>query len=166
MGKCSILHLISLSNRPRIQLAANALKDGQGVAWIGRQTLRHLKVPMTDNFGLFADCFQKLQSQRLAKVLHHINTTSKSETEQNDDGNSIAPKLGKFSHYSCFTLAHFMALVSKPASKAFDPDVSLIVISSVSALINSALPRSHEPRTSGAKNSGGKPKTSDLSKPD
>ncbi|CEJ84868.1 hypothetical protein VHEMI03600 [[Torrubiella] hemipterigena] len=118
-----------------IQLTANALKDGQGVAWI--------------------DCFQKLQSQRLAKVLHHINNNPKSETNQNEDGNSIAPKLGKFSHYSCFTLAHFMALVSKPASKAFDPDVSLIVISSVSALINSALPRSHEPRTSGTKNSGG-----------
>lgn len=52
--------------------------------------------------------------------------------------------IGTFTHYSCLTLPHFMALISRPASTVFDASVSVVIISSVSALINSALPRSHE----------------------
>lgn len=48
-----------------------------------------------------------------------------------------------FTHYSCFTLPHFLALLSRPSSTTIPADTVLIVINSVSALVNAALPRSH-----------------------
>lgn len=50
----------------------------------------------------------------------------------------------KLVRYSCMTLPHLLALISRPATTAIAADVSLIVISSLSALINSSLPRSLE----------------------
>ena len=48
-----------------------------------------------------------------------------------------------FTRYSCFTLPHFLALLSRPSSTTIPAGTSLIVINCVSALINAALPRSH-----------------------
>lgn len=50
----------------------------------------------------------------------------------------------KLVHYSCMTLPHLLAFISRPTTTAIASDVSLIVISSLSALINSSLPRSLE----------------------
>lgn len=50
----------------------------------------------------------------------------------------------KLVHYSCMTLPHLLAFISRPTTTAIAPGVSLIVISSLSALINSSLPRSLE----------------------
>ncbi|KAF4338071.1 DNA repair rhp55 [Fusarium beomiforme] len=60
----------------------------------------------------------------------------------------------RFYHYSCFTLPHLVALVSRPTAKLIPSNCSLMVISSLSALVNSALPKSHDGKTA-FKNSKG-----------
>ncbi|UNI21637.1 hypothetical protein JDV02_007611 [Purpureocillium takamizusanense] len=50
----------------------------------------------------------------------------------------------RFKHYSCLTLPHLMALVSRPTPEMVSLGVSLVVISSASALFNSALPRAQD----------------------
>jgi hypothetical protein len=54
----------------------------------------------------------------------------------------------KLVQYSCMTLPHLLAFISRPTTTAIASDVSLIVISSSSALINSSLPRSLEAKGS------------------
>lgn len=50
----------------------------------------------------------------------------------------------KLVQYSCMTLPHLLAFISRPTTTTIASNVSLIVISSPSALINSSLPRSLE----------------------
>ncbi|KAL9488552.1 hypothetical protein ACSS6W_000829 [Trichoderma asperelloides] len=103
-----------------IQLAANALSDGHGVVWV--------------------DCFQKLQTQRIANVLKSVKESRLLANIENVQ--DIDP--AKLVRYSCMTLPHLLALISRPTTTSIAADVSLIVISSLSALINSSLPRSLE----------------------
>lgn len=49
--------------------------------------------------------------------------------------------LDKYVHYACPSLAHFIALMCRPSSSSLPPDVALIVIDSLSALVNHAFPR-------------------------
>lgn len=63
-----------------------------------------------------------------------------SEAHKEAQGSSSS----RFSHYSCLTLPHFVALVSRPTPKSIAENCSLLVVSSLSALINSAVPRSHD----------------------
>ncbi|PTB60812.1 hypothetical protein M431DRAFT_537882 [Trichoderma harzianum CBS 226.95] len=103
-----------------IQLAANALSGGNGVVWV--------------------DCFQKLQSQRIANVLKSVKESRHSA--ETGDTQEIDPS--KLVQYSCMTLPHLLAFISRPTTTTIASDVSLIIISSPSALINSSLPRSLE----------------------
>lgn len=50
----------------------------------------------------------------------------------------------KLVQYSCMTLPHLLAFISRPTTTTIASDASLIIISSPSALINSSLPRSLE----------------------
>ncbi|KAL7950232.1 P-loop containing nucleoside triphosphate hydrolase protein [Trichoderma barbatum] len=105
-----------------IQLAANALSDGNGVVWV--------------------DCFQKLQTQRIANVLKCVKESRRlagAEDTQDVDPNKLV-------QYSCMTLPHLLAFISRPTATNIAPNVSLMIISSPSALINSSLPRSLEGR--------------------
>lgn len=47
-----------------------------------------------------------------------------------------------------------MALVSRPTKDSFSPDVSLVVISMASALLNSTLPKTHDGKTHARGNKG------------
>ncbi|KAL7789009.1 P-loop containing nucleoside triphosphate hydrolase protein [Trichoderma ceciliae] len=105
-----------------IQLAANALCDGNGVVWV--------------------DCFQKLQAKRIAGVLKRVKEAR--SLAGTGDAQDVDPS--KLVQYSCMTLPHLLALISRPTTATIAPDVSLIIISSPSALINPSLPRSLEGR--------------------
>ncbi|KAL7916016.1 P-loop containing nucleoside triphosphate hydrolase protein [Trichoderma velutinum] len=105
-----------------IQLAANALSGGNGVVWV--------------------DCFQRLQTQRIAHVLKCVKESRR--LAETGDVQEIDPS--KLVQYSCMTLPHLLALISRPTTTTIATDVSLIIISSLSALINSSLPRSLEGR--------------------
>ncbi|OAA40770.1 DNA recombination/repair protein RecA/RadB, ATP-binding domain protein [Beauveria brongniartii RCEF 3172] len=104
------------------QLAANALNKEGGAVWI--------------------DCFQKTPDERLSAALEKIQLGK--ETPAIDPASTEKASNGdNFTQYSCFTLPHFLALLSRPSSTTIPAGTSLIVVNCVSALINSALPRSH-----------------------
>ncbi|CAK7228603.1 hypothetical protein SCUCBS95973_006938 [Sporothrix curviconia] len=100
-----------------LQLAANALCRGNSVVWI--------------------DCFQGVCHDRLADVVDHRC--------QGVDG---AKDLEEgFVHYVCPSLPHFIAMLCPPPPAqppCIPADTSLVVIDSLSALVNSALPRTVE----------------------
>ncbi|KAH7165481.1 P-loop containing nucleoside triphosphate hydrolase protein [Dactylonectria macrodidyma] len=103
-----------------IQLATNTLCDGEAVVWV--------------------DCFQSVYSDRVKAVVDSTRKTRVCpvpEAGQESD-------LSRFFHYSCLTLPHLIALVSRPTLKSIPTNCSLFVISSLSALINAALPKSHD----------------------
>ncbi|KAK3187393.1 hypothetical protein K4F52_003738 [Lecanicillium sp. MT-2017a] len=107
-----------------IQLASETICSGNSVVWI--------------------DCFQKVQIPRIKAVLE----ASISKRGLKTDNEAEETLLGNLTHYSCLTLPHFLALISRPTPKAIAPNTSLVVVNSISALVNSALPRSHENRSS------------------
>jgi hypothetical protein len=76
-------------------------------------------------------------SLALSKV-RETHSTSAATAE--DDDNS------KFIHYDCLTLPHLIALISRPTAKSLPQDTTLVVLSSLTALINSALPKSQDER--------------------
>lgn len=84
----------------------------------------------------FSDCCQEVDRQRLSAV---VNTT---KADKFLDGERTAvvedPSLV---HYSCLTLPHLMAIVSRPMATSTATSVALVVIDSITALINSALPK-------------------------
>ncbi|KAI5463418.1 hypothetical protein BGZ63DRAFT_353263 [Mariannaea sp. PMI_226] len=85
-----------------------------------------------------------------------VNTATKAHSS---DAENEAPdkSLSLFFHYSCLTLPHFIALVSRPTPKSIAANCSLLVISSLSALINSAVPKSHENKTAPTTSKGPTP---------
>ncbi|KAL7922290.1 P-loop containing nucleoside triphosphate hydrolase protein [Trichoderma austrokoningii] len=109
-----------------MQLAANALSDGNRVVWV--------------------DCFQKFGTERMANVLKSVKESRL--LAEKDNVQDIDP--AKLVHYSCMKLPHLLGFLSRPTTTAIAADVSLIVISSLWALINSSLPKSME-RTGGKK---------------
>ncbi|KAJ4015080.1 hypothetical protein NW766_005411 [Fusarium irregulare] len=101
------------------------------------------------------DCFQPLQPERLRAVTKAVkarrNEQSPSEVEATDAQESDA---ARFYQYSCFTLPHLVSLVSRPTAKLIPVNTSLVVIDAFSALVNSALPKSHDGKST-SKNSKG-----------
>ncbi|KAL1899069.1 hypothetical protein Sste5346_002991 [Sporothrix stenoceras] len=100
-----------------LQLAANALQQGGNVVWI--------------------DCLQSLCYDRLGDVYD-------SRCEGTDGARSLEDGFG---HYVCPSLPHFIAMLCPPppAQPACIPaDTTLLVVDSLSALVNAALPRTVE----------------------
>lgn len=103
-----------------IQMAANTMCDGHGVVWV--------------------DCFQKVPRARVARVIESVKASRDRDTP-GDAGPAI--DWAKFAHYSCLTLPHLMALISQPIGDG----ASLVVLSSISSLLNSALPKPLDGKT-------------------
>ncbi|KAF5986887.1 hypothetical protein FBULB1_2240 [Fusarium bulbicola] len=90
--------------------------------------------------------------------------TNAAKTRRNSQANAALDALespsgdsSRFYHYSCFTLPHLVALVSRPTAKLIPHNCSLMVISSLSALVNSALPKSHDGKATSKSNKGPSP---------
>ncbi|RSL50465.1 hypothetical protein CEP54_011906 [Fusarium duplospermum] len=122
-----------------LQLAANALRDGNAVVWV--------------------DCFQAIPHNRLKAV---INAVKDNQGDSDVEAHDVEGDAGRFLHYSCLTLPHFVALISRPTAKAIPANSSLVVISSLSALVNSALPKSHDGRAISKSAKGPSPSTKRL----
>ncbi|KAL3590074.1 hypothetical protein FPOAC2_12256 [Fusarium poae] len=110
-----------------LQLTANALYNGDAVVWI--------------------DCFQALQRDRL-------RTVTKAVQARRNGPSSTEVDASQFYHYSCFTLPHLISLVSRPTTKLIPMNISLVIISSFSALVNSALPKSNDSKSASTGNKG------------
>lgn len=61
---------------------------------------------------------------------------------------SLEDQKKNFLHFRTPTLAHLIALLCKPTTNAIPSDTSLIVIDTLSSLVNYAFPRNFEPRQS------------------
>ncbi|KAG9259066.1 P-loop containing nucleoside triphosphate hydrolase protein [Emericellopsis atlantica] len=118
-----------------LQLAANAIKDNQDVVWL--------------------DCFQDISLSRLRDVLEHHDEDPSSPSTRKPPG--AGSGLDHFAHYKCLTLPHFIALISRPTTKALPESTSLVVISSIAVLINSALPKAQDGRFQAKLNRGSTP---------
>lgn len=55
-------------------------------------------------------------------------------------------RLDAFTHYTCPSLPHFIALLCRPTAACIPQGTSLIVVDSLSALINHAFPKLPETR--------------------
>ncbi|VUC24822.1 unnamed protein product [Clonostachys rosea] len=104
-----------------IQLTANALAHGDTVVWV--------------------DCFQSVSPDRMTKVVDAVKKTQVSELDPHQDSSESAEALRGVTHYSCLTLPHFIALVSKPSPRLIPENTSLFIVSSLTTLINSVLPK-------------------------
>ncbi|TPX11962.1 uncharacterized protein E0L32_007265 [Thyridium curvatum] len=103
-----------------VQIAANALRRGEGVIWV-------------------ADAFHPMSHGRLSAL---------SQGLPGDDAEQQTMQQTSFAHFTCATLHHFIALLCRPAPACVPPDTTLIVIDSLSALINHAFPRLQEAKGS------------------
>ncbi|PHH65278.1 hypothetical protein CDD81_2690 [Ophiocordyceps australis] len=79
---------------------------------------------------VWIDCFNTVDKQRIMRVIDGTKASKR-----------LAIKLDKFIHYSCLTLPHLMALMSRPPTMSVCAGAALVVISGLSALVNSTLPK-------------------------
>ncbi|KAK0645698.1 hypothetical protein B0T16DRAFT_390264 [Cercophora newfieldiana] len=84
--------------------------------------------------------FHPVSSERLRTVV-----TSASE----DNDKVTASRLEAFTHYTCPSLPHFIALLCRPTTSCVAPNTDLIVIDSLSALLNHAFPKAPDGRAAG-----------------
>jgi hypothetical protein len=55
-------------------------------------------------------------------------------------------RLDGFTHYPCPSLPHLIALLCRPTASSIPPGTSLVVVDSLSALLNHAFPKLPETR--------------------
>ncbi|KAJ3521172.1 hypothetical protein NM208_g13414 [Fusarium decemcellulare] len=123
-----------------LQLTANALCSGDAVVWV--------------------DCFQAVQHDRLKAVLETEKKSRKVNSPEGSNAQEVdGSDASRFYHYSCLTLPHFVALISRPTAKSIPANSSLVIISSLSALVNSALPKSHDGKAVSKLGKGPSPST-------
>lgn len=104
-----------------IQAAINVLRDGKSVVWV--------------------DCFHPVCHERFTHLF---------DAAPAKEGANAADSLDKLVHFTCPTLAHFIALLCRPTQSSIPSDTALIVVDSLSALVNHAFPRI--PASRGANN--------------
>ncbi|KAI1447606.1 P-loop containing nucleoside triphosphate hydrolase protein [Annulohypoxylon stygium] len=107
-----------------IQLAANILCQGEKVIWV--------------------DGFHPISPRRL----HDVIVSTQSPSSPSPTPPSIEGQTDNFLHFRAPTLAHLIGLLCKPTSNAIPDNTSLIVIDTLSSLLNHAYPRSFETRRS------------------
>ena len=79
-----------------------------------------------------ADCFYPVSRDRLTEVCRARGAGGE---------DTASDHLDRFVQYSCPSLAHFIALLCRPTRSSLPPDIALIVVDSLSALLNHAFPR-------------------------
>ncbi|KAG5932981.1 hypothetical protein E4U53_001137 [Claviceps sorghi] len=136
-----------------IQLATTSLQNAENVVWIGELCTKHMHTV----WYIADDCFQELQAVRLEHALLRKSRPLKDSPTvkaSGKDKQAAFTSQGNFAHFSCLTLPHLMALISRPNSKAIPERVALVVVSSLSALINSWLPKAVDKTTDSKPNRG------------
>ncbi|KAG5973738.1 hypothetical protein E4U55_000309 [Claviceps digitariae] len=125
-------------------------QNAENVIWIGElctdDTAHH--VVIADSMPCPIDCFQELQTFRLEDALRVPDPLIGKGVRENK--RAAFNSHGKFIHFSCLTLPHLMALISRPNPRVIPERVALVIVSNLSALINSWLPKAVE-KTTGIK---------------
>lgn len=87
------------------------------------------------------DCAYSVCGQRLAAVIEEVQKARPSTEEQPAKTDS-----DNFAHYSCPTLPHLVALLCRPAAATVPANTALVVIDSLSSLVNHAFPKAPDGR--------------------
>lgn len=116
--------LTERGGRQSIQLVANALSDGHAAVWV--------------------DCSFSVCGQRLKDVAQAIREARSTGSASEPTTSGLIAE--KFTHYSCPTLAHLIALLCRPTATTLPKDTAVVVVSSLSTLVNHAFPKSSENR--------------------
>ncbi|KAK3949443.1 P-loop containing nucleoside triphosphate hydrolase protein [Pseudoneurospora amorphoporcata] len=104
-----------------IQLAANCLNEGKGVVWV--------------------DGFHRVPIERMRSVL---GSKVKKDKDGEQEGATVDEHLDALTHYTCPSLPHSIALLCRPTPSCIPQNTSLIVVDSLSALVNHTFPRTPE----------------------
>jgi len=91
---------------------------------------------------VYTDGFHGVSSERLRAI-------SRSTTAEDGDGKTTERHLELFTHYTCPSLPHLIALLCRPTASCVPKDTALVVVDALSALINHAFPKVPDPRTAG-----------------
>ncbi|KAL2141288.1 hypothetical protein VTI28DRAFT_2623 [Corynascus sepedonium] len=100
-----------------VQLAAHCLSQSHRVVWV--------------------DGFHRVPPERLRAVVGKVTGEGKDADLGRLDG---------FTHYTCPTLPHLIALLCRPTASCVPQGTSLVVVDSLSALVNHAFPKLPETR--------------------
>ncbi|KAI0537579.1 P-loop containing nucleoside triphosphate hydrolase protein [Xylaria digitata] len=103
-----------------MQIAANTLLDGSKVVWV--------------------DTFHHICHNRLGKVIDLSCSSSEGPKTSLNASDAVANLV----HYFTPTLAHLIGLLCKPGASSVPSGTSLIIIDSLSGLINHAFPKNLE----------------------
>lgn len=106
----------------------NALQAGGRVTWI--------------------DALHPMLPSRMEKVLAYTSSFSSPGQETTSQA-CWARVASRFAHFTCPSFAHFVALVCRSTHQSISSDTSLLVIDSLSALVNHSYPKGHEASKSG-----------------
>lgn len=96
-----------------------------------------LKLAFVDSrLTLHLDGFHRVPIERLRSIV-----------DEKTGENKYADRNGldSFAHFTCPSLPHFIALLCRPTALCIPQGASLVVVDSLSALINHALPKLPEP---------------------
>ncbi|KAI1104112.1 P-loop containing nucleoside triphosphate hydrolase protein [Jackrogersella minutella] len=106
----------------RIQLVANALRQGERVIWV--------------------DGFHPISPRRL----HDVIVSARCSPSQPAPTPLIEDQTDNFLHFRAPTLAHLIGLLCKPTSNSIPSNTSLVVIDTLSSLLSHAYPRNFDTR--------------------
>lgn len=101
-----------------------------------------------DNSVVWVDCFHPVCRDRITDLC--AAAAAGSDTAPSDP-------LDKLVHYCCPSLAHFVALLCRPTQSSLPVDTALVVVDSLSALVNHAFPRTPAPKAANKGNNKGMP---------
>lgn len=141
------------------------LKAPQPDAWIGYKPLQTCCVRAKLLYGLVSkrdtiklgrqladfgtlDCFYSACHSRFKDFCQNALGRQDGEAES-------TPPEGRLLHFATPTLAHFIALLCRPTQSSLPTDTALIVVDSLSALINHAFPRTPAPKSASRANAKG-----------
>jgi hypothetical protein len=134
----------------RIQLAASCLGQRRRVVWVGPFRLHFSCLATLSDRSLFhLDGFHRVPVERLRAA---------AGTGTGEGQEAGLDRLDGFAHYTCPSLPHLIALLCRPTASSIPPGTSLVVVDSLSALLNHAFPKLPEPRPArDGKGNKGKP---------
>lgn len=87
------------------------------------------------------DGFHRVSIERLRSVL---GSRVKRDKEKEQEDATVDERLDALTHYTCLSLPHLIALLCRPTPSCIPQDTSLIVVDSLSALVNHTFPRTPE----------------------
>ncbi|KAK3390232.1 hypothetical protein B0H63DRAFT_109383 [Podospora didyma] len=87
---------------------------------------------------VWVDGFHYVSSERLRSVASPASAEAAEEP--------AADPLDAFTHYTCPSLAHLIALLCRPTASCIPSTTSLVVVDSLSALVNHAFPKTLDPQ--------------------